>query len=132
MVKKLLIIAVVFASITACKNNKEPEIKTVDTVSADLTANTVAADPNINYAKAEFGIEGMTCEIGCARTIEKKIAKMDGVKYAKVDFNKKMAMVEYDPAKVTPANLEETVTKAGEVYKVNDMKTVEKFSEEEK
>lgn len=131
MVKKLLlIVVVVFAS--SCKNNTAPEIKTVDTVSADLTANTVASNPNINYAKAEFGIEGMTCEIGCARTIEKKIAKMDGVKFAKVDFNKKIAMVEYDPAKVTPSNLEETVTKTGEIYKVKDMKTVDKFSEEEK
>jgi len=128
MVKKLLLIAVVFAFSTACKNNTEPEIKTVDTVSADMTANTVSQDPNITYAKAEFGIEGMTCEIGCARTIEKKIAKMEGVKYAKVDFNKKMAMVEYDPSKVTPTSLEETVTKVGEVYKVKDMKTVEKFS----
>jgi periplasmic mercuric ion binding protein len=130
MVKKLLLITVVFASLTACKNNSEPELKTVDTVSADLTANTVASDPKINYAKAEFGIEGMTCEIGCARTIEKKIAKMEGVKYAKVDFNKKMAMVEYDPSKVTPTSLEETVTKVGEVYKVKDMKTVEEFSKE--
>ena len=131
MVKKLLLITVVFAGLTACKNNTEPELKTVDTVSADLTANTVASDPNIDYAKAEFGIEGMTCEIGCARTIEKKIAKMEGVKYAKVDFNNKMAMVEYDPSKVNPTSLEETVTKVGEAYKVKDMKTVEKFSDSE-
>lgn len=126
MVKKLLLIAVVFVFAIACKNQAAPEIKTVDTESADLTAHT--EDPNVTYAKAEFGIEGMTCEIGCARTIEKKIAKMDGVKFAKVDFNQKMARVEYDPAKVTPASLEETVTKAGEVYKVKDMKTVEAFS----
>jgi len=132
MVQKLLLIAVVFAFSTACKNNTEPEIKTVETVSADLTSNTVATDPNINYAKAEFGIEGMTCEIGCARTIEKKIAKMDGVKYAKVDFGKKIAKVEYDPSKVNPTSLEETVAKVGEVYKVKDMKTVEDFSKEEK
>ena len=128
MVKKILLTAVVFVFTIACKNNGNPEIKTVDTESADLTANTI--DPNITYTKAEFGIEGMTCEIGCARTIEKKIAKMDGVKFAKVDFNKKMAMVEYDPAKVTPTNLEETVTKVGDVYKVKDMKMVEEFSEE--
>jgi Cu+-exporting ATPase len=128
MVKKILLTAVVFVFTIACKNNGNPEIKTVDTESADLTANTI--DPNITYTKAEFGIEGMTCEIGCARTIEKKIAKMDGVKFAKVDFNKKTAMVEYDPAKVTPTNLEETVTKVGDVYKVKDMKMVEEFSEE--
>jgi Cu+-exporting ATPase len=128
MIKKLLLITVVFVFTTACKNNAAPEIKTVDTASADLTTNTI--DPNVTYAKAEFGIEGMTCEIGCARTIEKKIAKMDGVKFAKVDFNKKLAMVEYDPAKITPNNLEETVTKVGDVYKVKDMKTVEEFSKE--
>jgi len=128
MIKKLLLITVVFVSATACKNNAAPEIKTVDTESTDLLAHTV--DPNVTYAKAEFGIEGMTCEIGCARTIEKKIAKMDGVIFAKVDFNKKLAMVEYDPAKITPNNLEETVTKVGDVYKVKDMKTVEEFSKE--
>lgn len=128
LIKKLLLTVVVFVFTLACKNEAAPEVKTVDTESANLTAHTI--DQNITYAKAEFGIEGMTCEIGCARTIEKKIAKMDGVKFAKVDFNKKMAMVEYDPAKVTPASLEKTVTKVGDVYKVKDMKTVEEFSKE--
>jgi Cu+-exporting ATPase len=55
---------------------------------------------------------------------------MDGVKFAKVDFNKKLAMVEYDPAKVSPKMLDKTVTKVGDVYKVIDMKTVEEFSQE--
>lgn len=128
MVKNLLLIAVTIVFTTACKNQSAPEIKTIDTESANLTASTL--DPNAVYAKAEFHIEGMTCEIGCARTIEKKIAKMQGVKYAKVDFNKKLAMVEYDQAKVTPTSLEETVAKAGEVYKVIDMKTVNEFSKE--
>jgi len=128
LIKKLLLIVVVFVFILACKNETAPEVKTVDTESANLTAHTI--DQNITYAKAEFGIEGMTCEIGCARTIEKKIAKMDGVKFAKVDFSKKLAMVEYDPAKVTPASLEKTVAKVGEVYKVKDLKTVKEFSKE--
>lgn len=126
LIKKLLLTVFVFTM--ACKNEASPEVKTVETESANLTAHTI--DQNITYAKAEFGIEGMTCEIGCARTIEKKIAKMDGVKFAKVDFNKKLAMVEYDPAKVTPASLEKTVTKVGDVYKVKDMKTVDEFSKE--
>jgi len=126
MVKKILLIALVITITTACKNNATPEIKTVETETANLT--TKSFDPNAVFAKAEFGIEGMTCEIGCARTIEKKIAKMEGVKFAKVDFDKKLAMVEYDEAKVTPKDLEETVTKVGKVYKVTDMKTVETFS----
>jgi len=30
----------------------------------------------------------MTCAIGCAKTIETKLAKMDGVQKATVDFEK--------------------------------------------
>ena len=41
---------------------------------------------------------------------------------ATVDFDKKMAMVEYDEAKVTTNSLEETVTKTSEQYTVSDMK----------
>jgi len=70
----------------------------------------------------------MTCEIGCAKTIEKKMSKMEGVKSAKVDFDRKLAMVEYNEAKVTPNLLEETVTKVADIYKVSDMKAVDAFS----
>jgi mercuric ion binding protein len=128
MVRKLLLITVAVVFTIACKNNNAPEVKTAESDSANLT--TYSQDSNAVYAKAEFEIDGMTCAIGCARTIEKKIAKMEGVKYAKVDFDKKLAMVEYDQAKVTPAALEKTVAKVGEVYKVHDMKTVDTFSEE--
>jgi len=128
MIKKLLLTVVVLVFSLACKNNTTPEIKTIETESTDLA--TYKVDPNVIYTKAEFSIEGMTCEIGCAKSIEKKMAKMDGVKFAKVDFNNKLAMVEYDQAKVTPKSLEETVAKVGDVYKVKDMKTVEEFSKE--
>ena len=70
----------------------------------------------------------MTCAVGCAKTIEKKLAKMEGVKSAKVDYDKKLAMVEYDDAKVTTTTLEETVKKVGDTYTVKEMKTVESFS----
>lgn len=109
----------------SCKNETEPQVKTVEV--EETTSKIEIADDAI-LAKAEFNIEGMTCEIGCAKTIEKKLAKMDGVKSAKVDFDKKLAMVEYDEAKVTPTSLENTVTKASDTYSVNGMKTVEAFS----
>ena len=128
MIKKLLLTVVVLVFSLACKNNAAPEIKTIETDSADLA--TYKVDPNVIYTKAEFSIDGMTCEIGCAKSIEKKMAKLDGVKFAKVDFEKKLAMVEYDQAKVSPKTLEETVAKVGVVYKVKGMKTVEEFSKE--
>ena len=70
----------------------------------------------------------MTCAIGCAATIQKKISKMDGVKSATVDFDRKLAMVEYNEAKVTPVTLEEAVGKVSDTYKVSEMKTVDDFS----
>ncbi|WP_299223282.1 heavy-metal-associated domain-containing protein [uncultured Psychroserpens sp.] len=132
--QNILVIALISISIISCKSETKPEVKTIETeVKAESsTYQAKTLDPNANYAKAEFGIEGMTCAMGCAKTIEKKIAKMDGVKSAKVDFDRQLAMVEYDDAKVTPNSLEEAVAKAGDLYKVKDMKTVEAFSNETK
>lgn len=120
--KNILSLFLIATLIFSCKNEVKPEIKTVE-------VNTVKElDPNATYVKAEFTIDGMTCAIGCAATIEKKIAKMEGVKSSVVDFDRRLAMVEYDEAKVTPTLLTETVTKVADVYKVSGMKTVEVFS----
>ena len=124
-IKKIAAIAVIALAAFSCKNETKAEVVTVETAVETAKAEL---DPNATYAKAEFTIEGMTCAIGCARTIEKKLAKMEGVKSAKVDYDKKLAMVEYDDAKVTTTSLEETVTKVGETYTVKEMKTVESFT----
>lgn len=125
-IKNLFFAALISSSITGCKNEVKPEIKTVSIKAETKTVKKL--DPNATYAKAEFTIYGMTCAVGCAATIEKKIAKMDGVKSSTVDFDKKLAMVEYDEAKITPALLEKTVTGVSDTYKVSDIKTVTDFS----
>ncbi|WP_142784260.1 heavy-metal-associated domain-containing protein [Changchengzhania lutea] len=124
--KNIIAIVIVTVFVMNCKNEVQPEVKTI-AVEADVAAEN-KLDPNAKYAKAEFTIEGMTCAVGCAKTIEKKMSQMDGVKSATVDFDKKLAMVEYDEAKVNPVLLEETVTKVADIYKVTDMKTVADFS----
>lgn len=111
--------------IVNCKNEKSAEIKTVDVEQQP----TKDVDPNATYAKAEFTVNGMTCEIGCAKTIEKKLSQMDGVTSAKVDFERKLAMVEYNEGKVTQESLEKTVTSVAKVYEVSDMKKVDNFSQ---
>ena len=70
----------------------------------------------------------MTCEMGCAKTIEKKRAHMEGVKSAKVDFENELAMVEYDVAKANPTSITKTVTSVADTYSVENMKTVAEFS----
>ncbi len=125
--KLTLVTLLICVAVWSCKNETEPEIKIIKT--SESLINTKMDNDKI-LAKAEFNIEGMTCAIGCAKTIEKKLAKMDGVKYAKVDFEKKLAQVEYDESIVNTVSLENTVTKASDSYSVNDMKTVDFFSSE--
>lgn len=125
--KRVTIIATLMLLVVACKNTNEPEVKTVK-IETSKKESSSALDPNATYAKVEFNIKGMTCAMGCAKTIEKKMAKMEGVKMAKVDFDKEFAMVEYDEAKVTPNSLKEAVAKVSDIYKVEDLKQVENFS----
>lgn len=127
-IRIILTLTLIATFALSCKNEQKPEVKTVEVETEVLKE----LDPNATYAKAEFTIDGMTCQIGCAATIQKKISKMDGVKSATVDFDKKLAMVEYNEAKVTPTTLEEAVTKVSETYKVSEMKTVAEFSDKKK
>lgn len=129
--KTISIVAIMALVFTSCKNETQPEVKTVDVEVTNKDLSTTL-DPNATYAKVEFGIDGMTCAMGCAKTIEKKMAKMEGVKSAKVDFDTRLAMVEYDEAKVTPKSLEEAVGKVSETYKVKDMHAVDDFGAETK
>jgi len=58
-----------------------------------------------------LSIKGMTCE-GCAKGLQAALKKVQGVKHASVDFERKTATVEF----TDPANLEQlkkTVARAG-------------------
>ena len=123
--KPVILSLAMFGIMVACKNANAPEIKTVEVAETEKES---PINASMTYAKVEFNIKGMTCAIGCAKSIEKKMAKLEGVKMAKVDFENELAMVEYDASKVTPQSLEETVGKVSEVYKVETMKNVEEFS----
>jgi mercuric ion binding protein len=74
---------------------------------------------------ATFSIEGMTCAVGCAKTIQEQLASMDGVQKAEVDFEKKIATVEFDASKLTPALLLKAVQETGDgkTYVVSNMKS---------
>ena len=116
-------------SLISCKNEEKqeatpsPESKTQE-VSEIVTE-------NMAITNSEFTIEGMTCAMGCAKRIENKLAEIEGVSFAQVDFDKKLAMVTYQEGKVTSDLLVETVKSAGEGYSVKEMTTVKSFSSNE-
>lgn len=120
--KSLLVLALSGFMSVSCKNETKPTEGEPAETSTDTTATKVTAE---NLQTASFNIEGMSCAVGCAKTIEKKLAGLEGVQDAKVDFDKKTATVSYDTAKQTPETLA-TVVEAqadGQTYKVSNVKS---------
>jgi mercuric ion binding protein len=117
------LLAVVFAGVvfTGCKETA----KSAEEAPAANEATAKTEAPAGKIETASFKIDGMTCAIGCAKTIETKLSGMEGVKNATVDFDNKTATVEYDAAKQSPEKLVETVeaTADGKTYKVSDVKS---------
>lgn len=129
--KNLLVVIVLSLVIVSCKNEIQPVIQEVGSETAIATKEKVL-NLDAEFVKTEFTIDGMTCEVGCARLIQKNINKMDGVKTVEVDFDRKLAMVEYDEAMVNHLSLEKTVSKTADSYKVSEMTNVEAFSKDDK
>ena len=86
---------------------------------------TKAADNNLPVALATttFTIEGMHCEVGCAARVQKKLAKLEGVQDANVNFEQKLATVTHDVNKQKPEDLVALVLKLDKTYVVTNEKT---------
>jgi copper chaperone CopZ len=119
--KSLMAVALASFLFISCKKNETEQAK-VATETTKAPKEIVAA---VKPETARFSIDGMTCAIGCAKTIQEKLAEMDGVQNATVDFDKKTATVAFDATKQTPEKLVEAVEAAadGKTYKVSNLKT---------
>jgi Cu+-exporting ATPase len=107
----------------SCKNTSNSP-KLAEEKEQKINENKKTIDPNAKLQKASFAIEGMTCAIGCAKTIEKELNDTNGVKTATVDFENKTAIVEFDLSVQTPEKLMKIVEKTGdgETYKTSNFK----------
>ncbi|MFQ5894239.1 MAG: heavy metal translocating P-type ATPase [Nitrospinota bacterium] len=78
--------------------------------------------------RVQFKIGGMQCSF-CVESIHKAYARMDGVLDVSVSLSHEEALVQYDPEKVTPTELKDTLSSMG--YTVRDPRKVHSFEEEE-
>lgn len=62
--------------------------------------------------KKKFNIEGMSCS-ACSAAVERVVGRIDGVKKAQVSLIEKLLQCEYDPLKVSDADIVKAVEKAG-------------------
>lgn len=109
--------------LTSCKKNTTETSEPVQAAtSSPKVQKEIAAE---NVQTASFKIEGMTCAVGCAKTIEKELSELNGVEKATVDFEKKTATVIFDKTIQNPENLTKVVQKTGDgkSYKVSDLKS---------
>ncbi|MBI4538970.1 MAG: heavy-metal-associated domain-containing protein [Gemmatimonadetes bacterium] len=64
--------------------------------------------PMAESQKVKLRVEGMTCG-GCAISARMVLERLDGVEKAEVDFERKLAVVTYDPEQVTPEHMIQTL-----------------------
>lgn len=122
--KSIAAIAIASLLFVGCKKSTSETTKTgmVKETTAPKVKKEIAA---ANLQTASFKVEGMTCAIGCAKTIQEELTELDGVQKATVDFDKKLATVIFDKTVQNPESLTKVVqaTGDGKTYKVSDMKS---------
>ncbi len=76
----------------------------------------------VKNENVSLAISGMTCEIGCAKTIQSKLSKKEGVLDAKVIFTDSIANIEFDANKTSKKDLIAFVggIAGGDLYKASE------------
>ena len=120
--KNILILVLLILSVS-CKQ-KAAEVKTIDFIVPEQ----IVLNPE-NLVKSELTITGMTCAIGCAASIEKKLNATPGIQSAKVSFEGAVAQIIFDPNLIKDEELNSVVKSLGPVYGVTKNERVGIFSE---
>jgi len=81
-------------------------------------------------AHIEMDIEGMTCEIGCAKIIASKVSKLQGVAYSEVSFENKKGVFSYDENSISKEAIVAKINgiAGGNLYKVTNTKVLDSIS----
>lgn len=119
------ILSFAFASVLLVGCKDKTSVASNDEENSTSKKEIVAA---LKPETASFKIDGMVCEIGCAKTIEEKLVKMEGVQKVKVNFETKQATVNFDLDKLTSTDIVKAVetTGDGNTYKVSEIKILNK------
>jgi len=120
--KSIATLAIAGLLFTSCKKETAEKITAETETTAPKVKKEIAAE---NLQTANFNIEGMTCAIGCAKTIQEELSELEGVQSAAVDFDNKTATVTFDKTVQNEESLTKVVqaTGDGETYKVSNFKS---------
>ncbi|GAC1652059.1 MAG: heavy metal translocating P-type ATPase [Gemmatimonadaceae bacterium] len=102
-------------------------LKANDPVAASTAEPTAFVPAETGPQRLQLKIGGLSCSF-CVASITKALGRMDGVREANVNLAHEEALIEYEPERVTPAQLKETLLDLG--YTVRDAKKVRTFEED--
>lgn len=106
--KNFVSIILLLTLIVSCKETSKEKIEKAETKIETTKTENLA----VNLQSFQVDIEGMTCEIGCAKLIQSKLYKIDGVNYANIDFEHNNGIITYDSNKIKDS---EIIKKIGEI-----------------
>lgn len=89
-------------------------------VSAFAISERAVRSSSAHSSRAErvvIGVEGMYCD-SCAAGIKSMLKRTSGVVAADVSYQRKEAVVDYDPEKITPEKIVETINNLGYKAKI--------------
>ena len=114
-----IILSIVF--FWGCQNKLVPKV--IEVPISQESPKKIEALGEKAYAK--LSIEGMTCAIGCAVTIEKKLQRTSGIVSAKVDFETNTGWVTYDATMLNLDKISSVVKSTGASYSVSKIISLE-------
>ncbi|PCH78244.1 MAG: hypothetical protein COB98_01095 [Flavobacteriaceae bacterium] len=118
--KKITYIIALFTVLLAVSCNCSKDIKTETN-----TATTGITEKKIVHVA--MNIEGMTCEIGCAKIIESKVSKLKGIQFSQVNFEAKKGIFSFDANQISKEDISAKINgiAGGDLYKVTHTKTLD-------
>lgn len=107
--KIIFTVVVACLVLIGCKTESKKEVEKKEVVAANLQ-------------KVSLHVSGMTCQIGCAKIIESKLSKKEGIAKAKVVFKDSLATVEFDANKISKKEIVAFVDgiAGGDLYKASE------------
>lgn len=110
-----LSILILLVFLVSCESKKENQNENTE------KSESIAVEQDLQQVKID--IKGMTCEIGCARLIQSKLYKADGVTFAKISFEDSSGIVSFDQNRISRDRIVEVIEKTagGDIYSVTSM-----------
>ncbi len=109
---KIFSISILVLFFISCESRKETKLDMQEAAETNVVAQ--------NLRQVKVDIKGMTCEIGCARLIQSKLYKADGVTFAKISFEDSSGIVKFDQNRISEEGIKKIIEKTagGDIYSV--------------